>query len=61
MKLSTYLAKHDLSLAAFAERIGMSAASVCRMTKGQQIPPVGKLLKIQKLTGGEVRLIDWAA
>lgn len=56
MDLNTYLTKHNISGAAFAERLGISGASVSRIRKGEQVPAPEVMRAIILATGGKVTL-----
>ena len=58
MKLTTYLKRQRITLAEFARRIRMSAASVSRIARGRQWPRYGTLTRIEDATDGAVRERD---
>ena len=60
MTLDTYLETTSDSAAALAERCGISAASVSRIRKGQQNISLALAHKIERETGGKVKLADLA-
>lgn len=60
MTLDEYLRTHPVTAGAFAERIGMSAASVTRIRKGDQNITLDLATKIVAATGGKVTLEDLA-
>jgi transcriptional regulator with XRE-family HTH domain len=47
-------ASPKISLADFADQIGITAASLSRIERGKQNPPVETLRKIVQATGGKV-------
>jgi transcriptional regulator with XRE-family HTH domain len=59
MQLSDYLAKADLSDAAFAVMIGVSRQAVHRYKAGERAPEWSVLAKIREATGGEVTPDDF--
>lgn len=59
MRLKTYLHLNKLSVAAFAERIGMSPSVVCRYSNGRIIPRPGVMQRIYDVTGGQVTFADF--
>ena len=61
MDLDRYLSTHDVTAAAFAEMIGVSAASVTRIRQGQQNIPLTLASKIVEASAGKVTLEALAA
>lgn len=59
MKLTDWLAKENLSHAAFAERIGVSQAAVTRYARGARFPHRGVLSRIKEATNGAVTFVDF--
>ena len=59
MKLSTYLKQENETALAFAHRVKVSAASVCRLLTGARMPSVELAQNIYKATAGKVGLADW--
>lgn len=60
MTLDTYLANTTDSAAALAQRLGISAASVSRIRKGEQNITLALAKKIERETGGKVKVTDLA-
>jgi DNA-binding transcriptional regulator YdaS (Cro superfamily) len=60
MTLDTYLNSTPDSAAALAQRIGVSAASISRIRKGEQNISLALAMKIERETGGKVKLADLA-
>jgi DNA-binding transcriptional regulator YdaS (Cro superfamily) len=60
MTLDEYLKSTPVTAASFADRIGVSAASVTRIRKGGQNIPLSLAQKIVSATGGKVTLEDLA-
>lgn len=56
MNLDEYLASHDVTASAFAEKIGVSAASVTRIRQGRQNIPLSLAAKIVAASDGKVTL-----
>lgn len=61
MQLSDYLAKHGITHAAFAERLGVSQGTVTRYVNGDRIPRPEHLVRIKDLTRGKVTVSDFVA
>lgn len=59
MKLIEYLNEHKLKAGTFAGRIGVNRSTVGRWLEGA-IPDPGRIVQIQRETGGLVTLSDWA-
>ncbi|WAJ27572.1 helix-turn-helix domain-containing protein [Antarcticirhabdus aurantiaca] len=59
MKLSTYLAQHELSPAAFAVRVGVPASTISRILNGQRTPRLETIAKIAAVTDGAVSVSDF--
>jgi predicted transcriptional regulator len=59
MTLTDWLAKENLSHAAFAERIGVSQAAVTRYVRGARFPHRGVLSRIKAETNGAVTFSDF--
>jgi transcriptional regulator with XRE-family HTH domain len=54
MLLSDFLKTNGITLAAFAEEIGTSAATVSRISDGLVVPRRKLLVRIYEATGGQV-------
>lgn len=54
MKLNDYLEANQMSQSAFAENIGTTTATVCRIASGGTIPRKGLLERIHEATSGVV-------
>lgn len=54
MKLNDFLDHHGISLTAFAEQVGTTAATVCRIGQGHVVPRRRLLERIHEATGGQV-------
>lgn len=61
MKLDEYLNVNGISGAAFAERIGVNAATVYRIKTGRVFPHRSTLAAIVEATGGAVTANDLVA
>ena len=59
MKLSDYLAKHEISEAEFAARIDRTREAVRRYCNGSRIPDKDTMPKIALATGCEVTANDF--
>lgn len=59
MHLADYLRDHEITLAAFAERIGRSPATVSRLANGKQLPDWDTVRAIRRATKGAVTANDW--
>lgn len=53
MQLREFLKSNNLQMAQFAEQIGTTGPTVCRIAGGQ-VPRVGLMIKIYEATGGQV-------
>lgn len=66
MKLIDYLAKHEITQAAFAEKLEVSQGLVYQWLAGKRPVSAEQCTKIEKITDGEVRCeelndkVDWA-
>jgi transcriptional regulator with XRE-family HTH domain len=60
MRLKEYLDDNGVSTEQFARRAGISASAVYKYRTGaRRKPSPSTIMKIQKLTGGRVKLRDW--
>lgn len=59
MLLSEYLASHAIDPAEFARRIGVTAESVRRYSRGTRIPRKPIILRISEATDGAVLATDF--
>jgi len=59
MDLASYLEKHDLKPAQFAERAGVPASTVTRILSGARRPRLDTAVKLSAVTGGEVSISDF--
>jgi DNA-binding transcriptional regulator YdaS (Cro superfamily) len=59
MTLIEYLADRQLTNSAFAHKIGVPASTVHRWIRGYRQPSIVYLLKIERATGGKVRVKDF--
>jgi transcriptional regulator with XRE-family HTH domain len=60
MKLAAYIDEHDLTLEAFGDLCGRSAATISRLARGLHKPDWSTMEAIEKATGGKVQPNDWA-
>ena len=60
MQLFEYLIVKDVSQTAFAKRIGVSQPTLHRYLVGETPPSVITAIQIEKLTGKEVKVHEWA-
>ena len=60
MTLAAWLKKTDTTQEAFSERSGVPQPLVSKYARGKGHPKAPYILAIQKATGGEVALEDWA-
>lgn len=56
MDLDTYLASHDVTAAAFADKVGISAASITRIRQGKQNISLDLGKRIVAASGGVITL-----
>ena len=61
MTLTQYMDKHKVTLAELSDRTGLSAASLSRISKGQQNISLDTARAIVAATGGKVTLNDLAS
>lgn len=54
MQLLDYLVQNGITQAQFAERLGTTAATICRIADGAVVPRRELMLKIYDQTGGQV-------
>ncbi len=59
MQLSEYLIKHNVSRADFADKIGVTQASVSRYAAGERVPRPEHIIKIKEATRGKVKADDF--
>ena len=57
--LSTYLSEAGISQRDFAEIIGVDKGTVSRLVAGKMTPRLELAAKIQAVTGGAVKAVDW--
>lgn len=60
MTLSAYLKTNRIRQEDFAERIGVSQATVSRLVNGKQTCDIPLAVKIDRATAGAVPLTSWA-
>lgn len=58
MRLSEFLAKHELNPEQFAAKVGVHPTTIYRLLSGATIPKRQNLKKIIAATGGEVDVSD---
>lgn len=58
MRLSEYLANHQLNPEQFAQKVGVHPTTIYRLLSGATIPKRRNLMKIIEATGGEVDISD---
>lgn len=58
MQLSDWLTHNNISVAVFAERIGVTAQAVRLWTRGERMPGVEQISAIQRVTEGQVTAND---
>lgn len=61
MRLTDYLREHKLTHAGFAAKIGATQAAVTRYVNGRRKPSLAKLILIERVTDGAVRVADFAS
>lgn len=54
MTLHEYLKLHDLPMTDFAEKVGTTGATICRIINGRVVPRRALMQDIHKVTGGAV-------
>lgn len=59
MKIAQYLQANNITQTAFAEKIGVTQASMNRYVRGERTPSAGKMNAIHMATKGAVTLSDW--
>lgn len=59
MTLAAYLARHQLSMAAFARLVGADRSRISRCVRGERRPGLRLALEIERATGGEVPASSW--
>ena len=59
MTLGAYLDWTDQSHRGFAAKINGNASQVCRWIKGDRLPTLHQVARIQRATHGHVTAIDW--
>lgn len=57
--IRAYRKANGLQLNKFAERIGISGASLSRIERGEQDPPLSLALRIREETGGAISIDDF--
>lgn len=57
--LSAWLRDNEVSQSVFAERIGISRATLSRIINGRQQPSVGVAISIENATDGHVDVKGW--
>lgn len=59
-KLREYLTRVHVPQQRFAEQIGRTQGSVSRWCAGRVVPDLDTLLKIERITNGEVPVSSWS-
>lgn len=59
LKLKQYLEKHKITHSSFAERVGVSQATINRYVRGERSPSKKTIVKIRDATKGFVKVTDW--
>lgn len=59
MTLREYLDFEDMSITAFAERIGITRPAVSLWLAGRSMPRLHRIRQIENVTEGAVRAEDW--
>jgi len=59
MQLLDHIKAEGLTLAAFADRVGVSQATISRYISGDRTPSVKMIGRIAAETGGAVGFVDW--
>lgn len=54
MTLHDYLKLHDLPMTDFAEKVGTTGATICRIINGRVVPRRALMVDIHRVTGGAV-------
>lgn len=58
--LRRYMEQHELTLQAFAERLGSTGASVSRWVSRRRVPGIAQAMEIERATRGAVPVEAWA-
>lgn len=58
-KLKSFLKRKKLQQNEFAGLVKTSPANLCRILQDQFLPDLALAQRIEKITDGEVRCIDW--
>lgn len=61
MELRSYLIQHDVAVADFADRIGVTVSALYRYLHGERRPNADVLKRIHQATGGLVQPNDFFA
>jgi transcriptional regulator with XRE-family HTH domain len=59
MRLTEYLRRQKMSQSAFSRKLGMAQPTVNRYCLGERVPIPEMLVKIERITGGMVRVEDF--
>ena len=59
-QLSQYLTREGVTQSAFAERLGLTQATVSRLASGLLRPRLDTALAIERITAGAVPVESWA-
>jgi len=59
MQLAQYLEQRGISVAAFADRLGVDVSTVYRWCSGDRVPSVDAFRRIKSATGGAVTPNDF--
>lgn len=59
MNLNVYLVKHKLTTEAFAKKMGVSFSAASKWRAKNRLPRPAMMAKIQKITKGRVKPVDW--
>jgi plasmid maintenance system antidote protein VapI len=60
MTLPEYLSEHQMTQAAFAERVGLNQATVSKLCRKDRPPiSIDTALEIERATGGKVPVTVW--
>lgn len=58
MQLRTYLKEYNIKTSEFARRLGVTRATVWNWMAGEEFPNPRNMYKVEKVTDGEVTIID---
>jgi DNA-binding transcriptional regulator YdaS (Cro superfamily) len=59
-RIAQWLREQDKTQAWFANKLGISVATMSRIVRGETVPRTTTVLRIEKLTGGQVTASDLA-